>query len=181
MRKVALAALLAAALTALATGSFAIAKGGGGERQKNHWRETLDGWQEVPSQITTGRGEFRARVVDGGNRIEYWLSYEGLEGDAAQAHIHIGSHHENGGIAAWLCGGGVAQPPCPTRAGEIHWWVDREDIIPNAQAVGQGQEPGNMEDLLRAMRNNEAYVNVHSPTRAPGGEIRADFGHDRRH
>ena len=175
MRKLVVAALLGAVATALVTGSFAVAGGGGGS--SSHFKAPLDGWQEVPSVVTDGDGYFRARRVDS-DTIEFWLRYNDLEGVPGQAHIHIGSHHENGGVSAWLCGaGGTAQPTCPPRSGEVHWFIERDDITGPAT---QGVEPGNMEDLLRAMRHDEAYVNVHT-SRATPGEIRGDFGHDRQH
>ena len=180
MKKIVVAALLGAVLTALATGSLAIAKGGDGDRGKSHFKTQLDGWQEDPSQVTVARGDFRARVVNA-DTIEFWLSYSRLEGAVQQAHIHIGSHHESGGVSAWLCktpgfGATVNQETCP-QSGELHGFIQREDITGPA---GQGVEPGNMDDLLRAMRHDEVYVNVHT-TRAPPGEIRGDFGHDRQH
>jgi hypothetical protein len=177
VRKVVLAALLGAVATALVTGSFAVARGGDGSRSQ--FKAPLDGWQEDPSQVTTGDGKFRARLVDS-DTIEFWLRYEDLEGDANQAHIHIGSHHESGGVSGWLCGaGGTAQPACPLREGEVHWFIESNDVTGPA---GQGVEPGNIGDLIRAMRNDEAYANVHT-SRAPGGEIRGDLGrgHDRQH
>jgi CHRD domain len=162
------------AVVAAAVGGFAVARGDG----KSHFKTRLDGWQEDPSQVTTGFGRFRARVIDE-DTIEFWLRYSDLEGDASQAHIHIGSHHESGGVSAWLCGaGGTAQPACPPREGEVHWFIEPDDIT---GPLDQGVEPGNMEDFLRAMRHDEAYVNVHTLERAPRGEIRGDFGHDRRH
>ena len=173
MKKLVFAALAVLVVAAVA-GGYASARGEG----KSHFKTRLDGWQEVPSQVTTGFGSFRARVVDS-DTIEFWLTYSGLEGDTTQAHIHIGSHHENGAVSAWLCGaGGTAQPACPLRAGEVHWFIERNDIA--GTAAGQGVEAGNMEDLLWAMRHDEVYVNVHTG-RAPGGEIRGDFGHDRHH
>jgi hypothetical protein len=177
MRKLILAALLGAIATALVTGSFAVARGGDGGR--SHFKAPLDGWQEVPTVVTDGEGRFRARLVDS-DTIEFWLRYEDLEGDATQAHIHIGSHHEAGGVSAWLCGaGGVEQPACPPREGEVHWFIERNDVTGPA---GQGVEPLEIEDLIRAMRNDEAYPNVHT-SRFPGGEIRGDLGrgHDRSH
>jgi CHRD domain len=183
MRKIIVAALLGALVTALATGSFAIAKGSrDGDGGKRSFRVKLDGWQEDPSQVTVARGDFRMRVVNP-DLIEFWLSYTGLEGPVQQAHIHIGNHHENGGISAWLCKTpGFAPPPpalapeetCP-QSGELHGFIERRDIT---GPTGQGVEPGNMEDFLRAARHGDAYANVHSG-RAPGGEIRGDFNrHD---
>jgi hypothetical protein len=177
VRKLVLAALLGAVATALVTGSFAVARGGDGG--KSQFKAPLDGWQEVPSVVTEGEGRFRARLVDS-DTIEFWLRYEDLEGDANQAHIHIGSHHESGGVSAWLCGaGGTAQPPCPPREGEVHWFIERDDVT---GPVTQGVEPLEIEDLIRALRNDEAYANVHT-SKFGGGEIRGDLGrgHDRQH
>jgi len=169
VRKVVLAALVGVLVAALAGGSYALARDGGG---KKSFRAHLDGWQEVPSQVTTGKGRFHAKVV-GGNTIAYTLRYEDLEGDAAQAHIHIGGTHENGDVSAFLCGGGD-KPPCPPREGEVSGVIDAADVIGPAN---QGVEPGNIADLIRAMQNRDgAYVNVHT-TRAGGGEIRGDLRH----
>lgn len=173
MRKIVLAALLGAVVTALASGSFAIARGGGGDR--GTFDTKLNGWQEVPSQVRMGEGRFHARVIRlaGEPALEYVLRYEGLEGDAAQAHIHIGDQHENGGVSAFLCGPATSsdKPVCPLRAGTVRGVIDRVDVIGPA---GQGVDPGEIEDLIRAMRRGEAYANVHSSV-APGGEIRGDL------
>ena len=170
MKRIVLAGLLVAVVTALAGGSYALARGdrGGG------FHARLDGWQEVPSQVTTGHGRFRAKVV--GEAIEYRLAYEGLEGDALAAHIHIGSRHENGNISAFLCGGG-GKPACPARAGEVTGVIAPTDVTGPAS---QGVEPANMSDLLRALRRGETYVNVHTDQRAPGGEIRGQIHGGRR-
>jgi hypothetical protein len=44
-----------------------------------------------------------------------------------------------------------------------------------ASGAGQGVEPGNFADLLRAMRKGESYANLHTSPRAPGGEIRGQI------
>jgi len=177
MRKLVLAALLGAVATALVTGSFAVAGGGDGDNRR--FKAPLDGWQEVPSVVTDGEGRFKARLVDR-DTIEFWLSYEELMAAPIQAHIHIGSHHENGGVSGWLCGpaANTNQGLCPSEQeddgfeGELHGFIERDDVTgPTAQGV----EPGEIEDLIRAMRNDEAYANVHT-SRFPGGEIRGDLG-----
>ena len=43
--------------------------------------------------------------------------------------------------------------------------------------AGQGIEPGNLAEILAAMRAGHAYANVHS-TKWPGGEIRAQIDND---
>ena len=168
MKRLAIAALGMVVLAALAVASFAAARDGGG------FRAHLDGWQEDPSQVTSGVGDFRAKIVDG--TIVYTLAYEGLESPAAQAHIHIGSRHESGGISAFLCGGSD-KPPCPPLAGEVSGVIDASDVT---GPVTQGVEPGNIADLIRAMRRGETYANVHTPPRAAGGEIRGQIRDGRR-
>jgi hypothetical protein len=182
MRKLVLAALLGAVATALVTGSLAVARGGGGGN--SHFKAPMDGWQEAPTIVTEGEGRFRARLVDS-DTIEFWLRYEDLEAAPTQAHIHIGSHHESGGVSGWLCGAPAStnQGLCPAASGgeevEVHGFIEREDVT---GPVAQGVEPGEIEDLIRAMRHDEAYANVHT-SKFPGGEIRGDLGrgHDRQH
>jgi hypothetical protein len=179
MRKLVLAALLGAVATALVTGSFAVARGGG-DGDNRSFRAPLDGWQEVPSVVTDAEGRFKARLVDR-DTIEFWLRYEDLSSAPAQAHVHIGSHHENGGVSGWLCGpaANTNQGTCPAEQdddgefdGEVHGFIEREDVT---GPIAQGIRPGEIEKLIRAMRNDEAYANVHTAMFG-NGEIRGDLG-----
>jgi hypothetical protein len=150
-------------------------RGKGKGNSATNFAAKLNGWEEDPSQVTTGRGSFRANVVSA-SRIDFTIRFEDLEGPLFMAHIHIGSRHESGGISAWLCGG-TTQPPCaPGPDGTINGSIEGPDITGPA---GQGVEPGNFADLLRAMRKGETYTNLHTGSagpppsgRAPGGEIR---------
>lgn len=181
MRKVVLLGLVIifGVLTISAVALADRGKGKGNGNGKN-FSARLNGWEEDPSQVTTGRGRFRATVVNP-TRIDFTLRYEDLEGPATgspvtQAHIHIGSRHESGGVSAWLCGG-ATQPACPAGSdATINGTIEAADITGPAT---QGVEPGNFADLLRAMRRGETYANVHTgvpPTgRAPGGEIRGQI------
>ncbi len=97
----------------LAISAVALADRGKGKSNGNgkNFSARLNGWEEDPSQVTTGTGRFRATANT--TSIAFELRYENLEGtNVVQAHIHIGSRHESGGIAAWLCGG-TTQPACP--------------------------------------------------------------------
>ena len=174
MRKVVLLGL-AATLGVLGVSAVALADRGHGKGDLKNFSARLNGWEEDPSQVTIGKGSFRAEVVSP-TRIDFTLKYEDLEGPAFMAHIHIGSRHETGGISAWLCGG-TTQPPCPPGPdGAISGTIEAADITGPA---GQGVEPGNFADLIRAIRRGETYTNVHTGSagppasgRAPGGEIR---------
>jgi hypothetical protein len=125
----------------------------------------LNGFNEVPSVSTTGRGLFVARLGGDGASIAYELTYSGLETRAQAAHIHFAQRHVNGGVIAFLCGGSA--PPCP-ESGTVTGTLTAANIIgPEAQGI----EPGSFAEAVRALRGGAVYANVHS-TRFPDGEIR---------
>ena len=72
----------------------------------------LKGFQEVPSVSTQATGRFSAKLDERGGTITYELSYDGLEGEVRQSHIHVGQRHVNGGISVFLCQ--TALNPDPT-------------------------------------------------------------------
>jgi hypothetical protein len=103
-----------------------------GDDRHDRFSTELSGYNEVhfiagpPAALrgavsTPATGKFKARIDDGKDVIHYELSYEGLTGTVAQAHIHFGQRHTVGGIVVWLCQGTVAAPaavsaatpPCP--------------------------------------------------------------------
>ena len=174
MRKVVLLGL-AVVVGVLAVSAVAFADRGHGKGDKD-FSARLNGWEEDPSQVTTGTGSFKAEV-ESATQISFRLKYKNLEDtNVVQAHIHIGSRHESGAISAWLCGG-ATQPACaagPTAT--VNGVIEAADIT--ATGAGQGVEPGNFADLLRAMRKGETYANVHTSPRAPGGEIRGQIRGD---
>src|ERR671912_427299 len=101
----------------LAAASYAGAQGGvSGTR---HVSADLNGYQEVPSISTTGEGLFTASIDDENRLITYELSYAALEGATTTAsHIHFAQRSVNGGVIAFLCGGGD-KPPCPPTEGTV--------------------------------------------------------------
>jgi len=139
------------------------------------FRAALSGFHEVPFAISsTGKGDFRARLLDGGTTLTFRLRYSNIEGGAAlAAHIHLGEQHVAGGVIAFLCGGG-GKPACPTLGGTVEGSITAADVIGPA---GQGIAAGEFDELVRAMRQGATYVNVHSTT-WPAGELR---GQIRRH
>ena len=127
----------------------------------------LSGYEEVPAISTSGHGRFSAEI--GGGRVRYTLRYDDLEGgDVLFAHIHLGRPATNGGVIAFLCGGGD-KPACPA-SGTVHGVIDAADVI---GPVDQGIAPGEFRELVRAIRNHAAYVNVHTETYGTG-EIRGN-------
>lgn len=170
MRKLLFAAAIGGSLlVALVGGSFALAK----NDKDGDARAKLIGYSEVPSISTLAKGTFRAEID--GDSIDYKLTYEGIEGGAVLfAHIHFGQRHTNGGVSAFLCGGGD-KPACPTPGGTVEGTIDAADVIgPSGQGIAAGQ----LNELVRAIRAGATYVNAHSTT-FPGGEIRGQVKGDR--
>jgi hypothetical protein len=132
-------------------------------------RAVLSGFNEVPAISTTGSGSFEAKVSDGS--IEYVLSYEALEGIVTeQAHIHLGQADVNGGVAAFLCGGG-GRPACTPGSGTFTGTITAADVI---GPTAQGLAPGEFGELVRAILKGATYANVHT-NKHPGGEIRGQI------
>ncbi len=137
---------------------------------------TLRGIEEPPSVSSTGSGRFRAVIPADRQSIEYTISYEGLEGDVLQSHIHLGQRGVNGGIAVFLCSnlgnGPAGTPECPgPRAGTVSGTITADSIVGPS---GQGLTTGEFEELLRAIGSTVTYANVHS-SKHMGGEIRGQI------
>jgi hypothetical protein len=160
----------------------------GSDRGGNHFRVPLEGFQEVATVSTTGRGMLTLKIDDDAETITYRLRYSGLDETGqvvTQAHIHLGQRATNGGVSAFLCGvpPSVPAPPastppvCTPVSGDIEGVITPTDVIgPTAQGIA----PTEFAELVRAIRAGYAYGNVHT-TRFPGGEIRGQIGeHDDR-
>src|SRR5688500_2905198 len=77
-----------------------------------NFRESLNGYKEAPAPVsTTGTGTFNATVSKDESAIEYELTFDNLEDDVLQAHIHIGHPQNSGGIVLWLCETAGVQSP----------------------------------------------------------------------
>lgn len=127
----------------------------------------LSGLHQVPPVLSPGSGSFRAQLAADGQSLQYELTYANLTTPASAAHIHFGHRFDNGGIIAFLCGGGDA-PACPGEGGTISGTIGPEDIL---AIPDQGLSAGDFASVIRLMRAGLVYVNVHTPT-FPDGEIR---------
>jgi CHRD domain len=171
---------LVLALTVVVVGALAVAGAvafAHGDNGKRNLHASLNGYNENTSKSTPARGKFRARIENGGSRIHYRLSYQGFtESPAVVAHIHFSQKHVNGGIVAFLCGGG-GKPACPNPGGTVEGDIVAADVL--AQVPDQGIAAGELAEFIRAMRHGATYVNVHS-VRFPGGEIRGQINRGHR-
>jgi CHRD domain len=152
-----------AAVLAVAAPAGALAQG--------EFEARLSGFQEVPSISTNGTGRFTATVVGSGadTRIEYELTYSGLSAQTTVAHIHFAQRGVVGAVSAFLCGGGN-KPGCPAQ-GTVTGTIVASDVTgPDARGIA----PGEIQELVRAMRAGATYANVHSTT-FQDGEIRGQI------
>jgi hypothetical protein len=148
------------------------------DHDRGSLRARLRASNEVPTVISSARGDFRATIDWRAETIEYELSYSGLEGTVTQAHIHVGQPFAAGGIMIWFCANNppIANAPagtqeCPEAPAKITGTITAADVIGPA---GQAVPIGSFADAVSAIRSGNAYANVHS-TSAPSGEIRGQI------
>jgi CHRD domain-containing protein len=142
-----------------------------------------DGYQVVPTQNSAGTADFRAKVDRNAQTIEYQLSWQNLEGDILQSHIHFGRRATNGDIVLFLCTNLGNTPasatPAPLclgpRAGSVTGVLHAGDIV--ALAFG-GIQPAQQllpfqafDELTDAIEAGATYVVVHTVAQ-PSGELR---------
>jgi hypothetical protein len=172
MRKTWLLTALVLAVLATASLTAVAAAGGRGDRD---FEARLSGFNEVPAISTAARGRFELELHS--SSIEFELRYEGLTGTVTQAHIHFAQRSANGGVVAFLCGGG-SKPACPpsgTVTGTIA--ATAADVGSSPEASAQGLTAGEFAELVRAIRAERTYANVHS-SNFGGGEIRGQIEED---
>ncbi|MEX2211010.1 MAG: CHRD domain-containing protein [Gaiellaceae bacterium] len=173
MKKRLILPLLAAGLAAVLAALAPLAGSGGG---KKDFKAELNGYNEVvggPGSGSTGsvstvaEGLFRAKLKDDPPRLEFTLTYSGIEGGTVtQAHPHFAQRHVGAGVFGFFCGG--PKPACPTPGGTVEGTWTAADVIGPAD---QGVAATEFAEFVRALRAGAVYVNVHS-TAYPEGEIR---------
>lgn len=171
-RLITVAAVLGATVAAIATGSAATARGG-----QSEFREQLTGYEETPLAVSTsGNGQVRLEIEHRRDEISYRVSYNRLEGDVTQAHIHFGAPAQTGGISVFLCtnlgNGPEGTQECPASPATISGTIRPGDVI--GGAAQQGLAAGEFDELVDAIRAGATYVNVHS-TLFPIGEVRGQL------
>ena len=128
----------------------------------------LSGAEEVPAVETLARGQSVLQLSRDGERLEYRLMVANIE-NVTQAHIHLGFAGTNGPVVAWL------YPPAPP----LMLIPGRFDGVLAAGALTAADLRGplmgmELSALMDAIRNGEAYVNVHT-LQYPPGEIRGQI------
>jgi hypothetical protein len=156
----------------LATGAAAFAQANNDGDNRFRAVARMSSFNEVPSIATGARGLFRATLNDDGTVLSFELSWSGLSGAPAVAHVHLGQFFANGMVSFFLCGGG-GQPACPPeRSGMIRGTVTAANVM---AVPSQGLEAGNLRQILDAMRRGLTYANIHTPPQFAGGEARGQI------
>ena len=168
------AKLLVVVVALLGVGGVTAAVASGDSEQRK-FSVNLIGYEEVPAVSTLGGGTFDAAISRSDDEIRYELTYNNLQGNTQQAHIHFGQKSVAGGISVFLCtnlgNGPAGTQPCP-QSGTVTGTIRPVDVIgPNAQGIA----PGEFAELVKALRAGVAYANVHS-SMWTGGEIRGQLG-----
>lgn len=138
-------------------------------------RAFLDSFQENPDVFTTGSGDFTAIIARDGSKVDFEVNYANLEGgNPTVSHIHLGKRGVNGGIMAFLCGGG-GQGACPAAAsGTFTGTITPAHVLAITGPPNQGTTAGILEELIAGMRGGHTYVNIHNAT-FPQGEVRGQI------
>jgi hypothetical protein len=176
--------LMAAVVPAFALIAGSVVANDDGDRKNNSFRAELKPTDEVPAVSSIASGRFEMTIDEANQTIAYELSYEGLEGTVAQAHIHIGQFRVNGGISIFLCGNpptvppaNITQPPaCPASPATVTGTLTPDMLVgPVPQGIEQAAPTVNeFQELIDLIRSGDAYANVHS-SRFPGGEVRGQI------
>lgn len=177
--------LLLTAIPALALIAASVTADNGHSRRNTRAFADLKPTEEAPAVSSpAARGRFKATIDEDNQTISYELSYEGLQAPALQAHIHLGQRRVNGGISVYLCGNApnvppatVPQPPaCPLSPATVTGVLTAANIVgPAQQGIDATSDSVNeFDELVAMLRQDLAYVNVHSARFTPG-EIRGQL------
>jgi len=119
---------------------------------------TLTPEAEVPPATSDGSGSATVTISDDGTSLDYEVTFEGLTGPPTGSHIHFG-------------GADVAGPvmiPFEHGPSPFSGTFNEADYAP-AEGI-----PDTFAEALDAIRDGNAYVNVHTEANPPG-EIRGQL------
>ena len=137
-------------------------------KSSKNFQAHLNGGAEVSPANTNAQGEAIFKLSKDGNSIYYKLIVSNIY-NVRMAHIHLGPAGTNGGIVVWLY---PSAPPMQLIPGRYDG-ILAEGTITKSNLTGV-LASNTLTDLLNAMENGNAYVNVHTD-QYPGGEIRGQI------
>ena len=128
----------------------------------------LTGSEEVPARDTDAQGQAIFRINEDGTAISYKINVANIE-NVTQSHIHLAAAGFNGGIVAWLY---PSAPPSQLIPGRSQGTLGEGEITAASLVNALAGKP--LSDLITALQNGGAYVNVHT-SQFPPGEIRGQI------
>ncbi len=145
--------------TILATGLLIVALPAAVSAADEGFKAKLSGDAQVPPITVDATGNATVTIADDEGSISWKVTYKGLTGDAAAGHIHFGAADEAGPVMI----------PFDS--------VDNNGSSGTFQAAdyaGGDGLPGDWDGVLAAIRDGNAYVNIHTAANA-AGEIRGQL------
>ena len=152
-----------------------------------NWSVHANGSQEVPPRDSQGQAQAIFHLAPDGQSVDYKLITANIE-NVFMAHIHMVAPPDlapgvNGPIVVWLYPSTTPGVTAPLGGGRIQGVIAQGTFT--ASALTGPLAGATLEDLITAMRDGRAYVNLHTndgidPTNTgagdfPGGEIRANI------
>ncbi len=132
--------------------------------ESDNFVATASGGEEVPANNSRGRGTAVFHLSEDGTTLHYKLIVANID-NVTQSHIHLAPEGVNGPVVVFLFGfvpGGVTENGVLAEGD-----ITAANLIARP-AIGFG---ATMPELVAAMRNGGAYVNVHTVA-IPPGEVR---------
>jgi hypothetical protein len=151
--------------------------------QPRNFVTAMSGGAEVPIRDTLARGSAIFQLSPDGTEISYTLTASNIH-NVFMAHIHLQAPgQQTGGIVVWLAPSTTPGVTLPLGGGR-HDGILASGTFTEDDLVGVLAE-GTLSDLLDAIADGIAYVNVHTddgiapantgPGDFPGGEIRGQL------
>jgi hypothetical protein len=138
---------------------------GGPKGSDTNFVSSLRAANEIPANPSTATAS--ASYTVSGTTVSYAITYSGLSGPPTQSHIHVGGDTVNGGVVVPFSG-------LPNAASGSFNGTFTGANVAAGSAGGVTITKGDLNSLLTAMRNGQAYTNIHTTAR-PAGEIRGQI------
>lgn len=133
-----------------------------GKPLATNFRAHLSGEDEVPPVDTQAQGQATFNLSADATQLDFKLNVANIQ-DVVASHIHCAPAGVNGPVGVTLFSGGPVSPDGALAEGTI-----------TAPDPGNGCNWTSLDAVLAAMRNDYAYVNVHTLDH-PAGEIRGQI------